>query len=131
MIKYSSIPMTAPNIFDGIPRTMVAFKMASNSVVASNMSFSAIMRMEKTIKKAIISYNAMFKTVTPFKMPPNLKNGKCSYRKTDTGFFNKNESITTKINPTQETSCFKAPLLKPSAAPDKINIMIIISIQFK
>lgn len=130
MIKYSITPMIAPNIFDGIPRTMVAFNMASNKVVASKMSLNAIISIEKTIKNAIISYNAMFNTVTPFKMPPNLKNGRCSYKNMDTGFFSKNESITTSIKPTHETSCFSAPLLKPKAAPDKINMMMIISIQF-
>ena len=125
------IPMIAPMIFDGIPRIMVAFKIASNNVVASKMIFSAIIKIEKTIKKAMASYSAIFKTVTPFRTPPNLKNGRCSYKKTDTGFFSKNESITTNINPTQETSCFKAPLLNPKAAPDKINTTIMISIQFK
>ncbi len=51
-------------------------------------------------------------------IPANLKNGKCSYKKTDIGFFKINANITIKINPTDITNSLEKPLLNPTTIPD-------------
>ena len=44
-------------------------------------------KIDIAIKNANASYKNIFKAVTPFIIPPNLKNGRCSYKNTDIGFF--------------------------------------------
>ena len=79
---------------------------------------------------AIISYNAIFNTVTPFNTPPNLKNGKFSYSITDTGFLSKKAKTIVVINPSADTNDLVNPLLKPKTAPNKIKIIMIKSTIF-
>ena len=75
-------------------------------------NFKPIVNIERTIKKANISYKIIFKAVTPFIIPANLKNGKCSYKKTDIVFFKINANITIKINRTDITNSLEKPLFE-------------------
>ena len=73
-------------------------------MVTFSIIFKINIKIEATTKKAITSYRKIFKTVTPLKIPPNLKNGKCSYKNTDNGFFKKYANIKTRKKPTVETT---------------------------
>ena len=86
--------------------------------------------MKNIIKKAIISYSKILSIGAPFKILPNLKNGKCEYKKLDTGPLNKNANITDTMNPPAQTNSLKKPLKKPNTAPNKINPIIIKSTKF-
>ena len=64
-------------------------------------------------------------------MPPNLKNGKCSYKNVDKGFLKMKARTTDKINPSADINCLNTPCLKPRKQPNKMITMINKSTMFK
>ena len=123
-MKYSKTPNKAPNILDGIPSIIVILRSFSKIPDININTFRSASKIASTKKKAITSYTNIFKTVTPLKIPPNLKKGRFSYINTDTGFLKINASITTKIRPTEEINCLVNPLLNPTKAPNTKNTKI-------
>ena len=120
-------PTTAPAMLDGRPKIMVAVKTFSIILVTILSNWHKSKKIESIIRKAITSYTIIFKTDTPLNIPPKLKNGKCSYKKFDTGPFSKKANITDRIKPKAETNSLNTPLLKPSKAPNTKKIIIKIS----
>ena len=75
----SSLGLLQPGSRVNLERAMPADGRFGGHIVAGHVDGTGtIVKIEKTIKKAKISYKAIFNTVTPFIIPLNLKNGKCS-----------------------------------------------------
>ena len=103
-IKLFTKPTSAPNIFDGIPKTIVAFNNFSNIDVAS-FNIASIVDSTANIKiNATISYNNIFNDVTPLNLPEKVKNGATVYKKEDTYPLKRNAIIIIKIEPTVSTN---------------------------
>ena len=114
---HSIIPTTPPNILEGIPNIIVAFKIFSNRFVATFNKLNTNVNMNNVNKNAITSYNNILITSIPLNIPPNA-----------IGFLSKKASITHTMKPTALTNSLVKPLLIPNNVPNNITNKIIISI---